>query len=339
MRFDCLAGFLEESATHSALWDHCLVKTPIRYPYRYGVYGLTLATDLQLNLPPAERSDIIIALGRGDTDLFSQAREMVSADPSDWIRHGFLESGVLYMSWGNWFEILVSPDGRQVLCNNLSDMPLESFEAYLTNFAVNAALIQQGEETLHATVVEISDRAIALLGPSGAGKSTLAAFLINQGGTLVTDDMLRVTFEHGAVFAQPGPPRIKLFREPADRYLPERLEVGYWNPLGEKLIFEPDKKGGSLAPRMLSALYHLEAPSPPTVLDHPLLERLRGVALFNTILSSSMESILQSPARLERQFRFAERLAEKVPLFRLTYSRKLNLIDQVASRIYESAPP
>ena len=78
------------------------------------------------------------------------------------------------MRWGNWFEILVSSDGQRVLCHNLSSMPLELFEAYLTNFAISAALLQQGEETLHATVVETGGRAVGLLGPSGAGKSTLA---------------------------------------------------------------------------------------------------------------------------------------------------------------------
>ena len=241
------------------------------------------------------------------------------------------------MRWGQWFEILVSSDGRCVLCNNLSKMPIESFEAYLTNFAVSAALIQQGEETLHATVVEINGRAIGLLGPSGAGKSTLAAFLLSQGGALVTDDMLRVKFANGAVFAQPGPHRIKLFRGPADRYLPKAAECGYWNPAGEKMIFEPRGSVSSTVPRTLSALYYLKSPSPPVNFDQPILEQLRGVELFKTILSSSMYTGLQSLEQLERQFRFAERLVKKVPLFRLTYPRSFNFIDQVARRIYESA--
>jgi hypothetical protein len=314
------------------------LKTPVRYPFRYWVYGLTLATDLRLNLPDSDRSDANVELGLGEADLFRTAREKAPADSNDWIQHAVLDGDTLYVRWGSWFEILVSRDGRRVLCNNLSDMPLESFEAYLTNFAVSAALIQQGEEPLHATVVEIAGRAVGLLGPSGAGKSTLAAFLINQGGSLVTDDMLRVTFEDGAALAQPGPRRIKLFKEPAHRYLPGRLRVGYWNPVGEKMIFEPDGSHCTVVPRPLSALYHLEVPCPPVELDRPLLEKLCGVELFNTILSSSMDYRSHSPARLERQFRFAERLAKGVPLFRLSYSRGLNVIDQAASRIYESAP-
>ena len=315
------------------------MKTLVRHPNHYRVYGLTLATDIQLNLPAADRSEAAIELGRGETARFYEARKSASGHPGDWVQHGFLEDGTLYMQWGSWFEILVSPNGRQVLCNNLSDMPLKFFEAYLTNFAVSAALIQQGEEILHATVVEINGRAVGLLGPSGAGKSTLAAFLISQGGILVTDDMLRVTFERGVVFAQLGPPRIKLFPEPADRYLPKRLDIGYWNPLGAKMIFAPDKSHSGTAPQRLSALYYLEVPSSSVDMDRPLLQQLFGIDLFKTILSSSMDIRLQSPARLERQFRFAERIAKQVPFFRLTYSRSFNSLDQVAGRIRKLAPP
>lgn len=314
------------------------MKSAIHYSYNYRVYGLTLATDLRLNLPRADGSDATVELGLGEEDLFRKARKMAPADTNDWVQHAILQGGAVYVRWGSWFELVASPDGRRILCNNLSDMPLESFEAYLTNFAISTALLQQGEETLHATVVEIAGRAIGLLGPSGAGKSTLAAFLINQGGALVTDDMLRVTFEDGIVFAQPGPRRIKLFREPADRYFPYRSNIGYWNPLGGKMIFEPDESGSTPVSRPLSALYHLEAHSPPLESHSPLIKKLWGVELFNTILSSSMDTRLQSPARLERQFRFAERLASQVPIFRLTYSRNFNFIHEVANRIYESAP-
>src|SRR5262249_11444420 len=121
----------------------------------------------------------------------------------------------------------------------LGDTDPVSFEAYLVNFALSGALLQQGEEPLHATVVDFGDRAIGLLGNSGAGKSTLAAFLIAQGGTLVTDDILRVTFASEVILAQPGPNRLKLFDEPAKRYLPGAVSRGHFNPLSGKFMFQP----------------------------------------------------------------------------------------------------
>ena len=77
------------------------------------------------------------------------------------------------------------------------------------------------------------------LGPSGAGKSTLAAFLLTEGATLVTDDMLRVTFAEGEVMAYPGPHRLKLFEETALRFLPNAASDGSFNRLSRKIMVEP----------------------------------------------------------------------------------------------------
>jgi len=307
-----------------------------RYRYSYAVYGVTLLTDLPLSLPEASSSDVVVAVDVVSPGEFPSASERLVTDPDDFVQVAIREDDAVRMRFGSWFEILVASDGTRVLCCNLTDLPLPSFEAYLTNFAVSAALLRQGEEPLHATVVDIGGRAVGLLGPSGAGKSTLAAVLINRGGVLLTDDMLRVTFEADAIFAQPGPYRIKLFSEPADRYLRMGSNRGYWNPFGEKLIFEPSSSGDDRIPRRLSSLYRLEAPSSPLELDRPSLERLAGVALFKTILSSTIGTRLQSRRRLERQFLFAERLARTLPVFRLTYSRNLDNIDYVADCVLDS---
>ncbi|WP_420143905.1 HPr kinase/phosphorylase [Sphingobium sp.] len=56
-------------------------------------------------------------------------------------------------------------------------------------------------ETLHATSVAISGRAVLLCGPSGAGKSDLALRLIDRGATLVSDDYTLVKRIDGRLLA------------------------------------------------------------------------------------------------------------------------------------------
>ena len=74
------------------------------------------------------------------------------------------------MRFEDWLELLVSPDGKSVLCCNHSKVAIEAFDAYLTNFAVSAALLQQGEEPLHATVVETRWSRCGTFGTQWRGK-------------------------------------------------------------------------------------------------------------------------------------------------------------------------
>jgi hypothetical protein len=319
---------------------------PIGAPYRYDVYGITLLSEFRLSLSnklEARGKGVIVELRPAKPNTFHDLTGKLPRDPSDWFQHAILEDGALYMRWEDWFEFLVSRDGRLVICGNLSNVPLESFEAYLTNFAVSAALLQQGEEPLHATVVDLGGRVVGLVGPSGIGKSTLAACLIHRGGDLMTDDMLRITFEENTALAHPGPYRLKLFKESADRYLQGAICCGPFNPLNitppsGKLIYQPSERTSGGCARPLSAVFHLDRPLEDSEKTNDRVEPLIGLDLFKTIASATMNSRLHSAARLHRQFRFAERLARMVPMYRLSYRREYEVLDSVVDKIFQVIP-
>lgn len=311
--------------------------------YQYGVYGLTVVSDFPLALPcavPGESANLRVKLELVSADDFpATAQDRTSAE-GEWFRHFVLDDGSLYMRWEDLFEFVITADGRRVQCKIMSEAEIESFEAYLTTFALSGALIQQGEEPLHATVVATGGGAVGLIGPSGSGKSTLAAFLIERGGDLVTDDMLRLEFRDDIAVAFPGPHRLKLFKEPAQRILKGALDCGRFNPLTEKFIFRPapliDRHNG---PRALSALFFLDVPPEHGDPNSVSVERLSGVDLFKMIAASTMNSRINLPDRLERQFRFAERVANRVPVYKLMFPRNYDLLDQVADLIAHKAIP
>lgn len=56
-------------------------------------------------------------------------------------------------------------------------------------------------ETLHASCVAITGRAVLIEGPSGAGKSDLALRLIDRGAVLVSDDYTIIFREDGVLLA------------------------------------------------------------------------------------------------------------------------------------------
>jgi hypothetical protein len=300
----------------------------------FGIYGLTLVSDLPLRIPRAIDSGLTIKLIQGVPNKFREVGEQVIVDPEDWSFQALQPSGAHYERWGSYFEIASFPREATVVYRNLSGSPLESLEAYLTNFAVSAALIQLGEEPLHATVVEINDHAIGLLGASGAGKSTFAAVLMDRGAVLITDDLLRLTLQAGNAYAHHGPYRIKLFQHVADRYLHQGTVLGQWSS-PDKRVFRPPNPRYQQGPRRLLALVHLAAPSPTVNNKGPVLERLVGFDLFQTILSSTMNCRLQTPDRLLRLFHFGDAVARAVPVYRLTYQRDFSIVNQVAACVEE----
>ena len=141
--------------------------------HRYLVYGLALESDFPLisvEEAPAEGVETAIRLTQAPADSFRRRTESVAADPQAWSHHAILEGDAVYMKISGVFEAIVAADGRQVDCIRPEEANQGSFEANLLNFVMSTALTQQGEEPLHATVLDLAGRAIALLGPSGAAK-------------------------------------------------------------------------------------------------------------------------------------------------------------------------
>lgn len=311
--------------------------------YRYLVYGLALESDFPLisvDEVPDEAVETAIRLTRMPAGSFGPRTWKLEADPQAWSRHAVLDDGAVYMKIRGIFEAIVAVDGHRVDCIRPDEADQGSFEANLLNFVMSTALTQQGEEPLHATVLDLAGQAVALLGPSGAGKSTLAACLVAEGARLVTDDMLRLTFVDGRGHAHYGPNRLKLLDEPAERLLPQAIATGYFNTLSGKLMVRPDDKSGSRrAPLPLAALFWLGNQPPPQPAGAASADigvgvsRLRGLELIRVLTSSAMNIRDYAPQRLARQLRFAEQVARTMPVFALVYPRDYALLGDVADQI------
>jgi hypothetical protein len=109
----------------------------------------------------------------------------------------------------NGNEVTVDPDSG-------ADASVTS--AILTGTIQAVLWHQRGLLPLHASVVVIGGRAVALCGPSASGKSTLAAMLAAQGCAVIADDLCLVDAgEGGAVSVLPGRTRLRLWRDVLDR--------------------------------------------------------------------------------------------------------------------------
>jgi hypothetical protein len=315
---------------------------PVSIRNRYCVYGLAVESEQEfasIDIAGPEDRDAAptIRIALREPEFFRARTAALSFNPDDWIKHAVLADGGVYVRAGDVFEATVSPDGSEARCAGIGDADLRAVEANLLNFVLSAALTLHGEEPLHSTVVEIGGKAIGLLGPSGAGKSTLAASLIARGGELVTDDMLRVTFDGQRPFAHAGPYRLKLFDEPARLLLPGAVAEGHFNAVSGKIMMRPRAPGrtGSRRAWPLAALFWI-GDEPALGAERVTVEQLAGTDLAKVLLSSAMNIRYQAIDRLARQMAFAERLAGCVPVHRLRYPRRFEVADTVVDTIHRT---
>jgi hypothetical protein len=312
---------------------------PDKVCHKYCLYGLVVESEPRLTSvktchdgrPPA-----ITIVAAGD-EFFERRAAGLRQDCEEWIRHTVLADGSVYMRVNDVFEAIVAAGGRRVASAKLGAVDDRTFEANLVNFALSASLTLQGEECLHATVVALNDGAVGLLGPSGSGKSTLSAFLLAQGASLITDDMLRATFVGNDVVAHPGPRRLKLFEDSAQRLLSDAAKEGSFNRLSRKMMYEPrETRETNPTGHSLAALFWVGEEGSPASDPQVSVRRLAGIEPVKILTGSTMNTRYTVPERLERQLRFAERMARAVPIFALKYPRDYAVLDEVAEAMHQA---
>lgn len=304
----------------------------------YRVYGLRLTSVLPLPCPNARsrgRPDVEVVTGRAS--VFSRVHRAIAGPPnhSSWFRHAPLADGSHYLRWSGLFEFLILADGRRILCRPLGGASgLEAFQTYLLTQVLSFAMLKHGLEPLHSTAVVIDGGAVAFVGDCGYGKSSLGAAFLQAGCPLLTDDLLVLKEERRGFVGHPGPPRIKLFPEIAARLLGEWTTGTPMNTLTPKLVIPlPDDKICWRGAPPLKAIFVLEPPSTRPRSDGITIRSLSPRRAFLEILKNTFNLMVVEPARLERQFDLAWRLARRVPVKSLSYPRALERLPAVREAI------
>jgi hypothetical protein len=287
------------------------------------LYGINVRTPWPMSGVPGTAGDAWdVEFVDGDPPtLAAAAAHVPPAQAEWWAQYADLPDGSSYRRWAGLFEFLVAPDARCIHARTLDDTNEEALLAYLLVDALSFSMVRLGWEPLHATAVETTHGAVAFLGESGYGKSTLAALFVQAGCRLLTDDMLVLTGAQNGFIVQPGPPRIKLYRDIADRIFGTAYRGVPMNPVTEKLIIPLDESQANGRPRALRALYLLRDEREGRALRQPSISRLSPAQALPVILAGAAAHCPSGPERLKRQFDFVTRLVQQVPVKTLSYRR------------------
>jgi hypothetical protein len=130
-------------------------------------------------------------------------------DAGSWLRLRYAFEDV-------WAEFVIDGHGQTVWASRSENVLLTEVTELLLGPVFSCIAAQRGLTCLHASVVRLDGRVIAVLGPSGAGKSTTALALVQANdGALVSDDVAILSEQDRRLTVASGAPRMRMRPEPA----------------------------------------------------------------------------------------------------------------------------
>jgi hypothetical protein len=307
-----------------------------RLAREYSVYGAAVRSDWPL--PARRRSGPALAeidLRRGSSSEFASAIDEVRSrcDAALWRFGVRLGDGRTYIRWPDRVEALISADGSAIVAREIDRESRDAFYTYLLGHALSFALISHGIDPIHATVIAVGGRAVALFGDCGYGKSSLAAAFLRTGHRLLTDDLLVLSPGRNGFTAQPGPPRIKLFPDAAQDVLGGGVTSAARLATTAKLFIRLNASQTVASAVPLHAAYTLTPPWRSRVQNRVALCRLSQRQACVELLANTFNASVVDPSRLARQFAFAARVGATVVVKRLTYPRTFDWLPRVRDAI------
>jgi hypothetical protein len=193
---------------------------------RYQVYGIVLASDLDLSWPvtSAETTPDLVVTRASEPPVELDWSRLTPAFSRSLIEEG--------SRWDLAYHLLPDLDvirvrnaadhyiyGDRIVCHTTRPDLNWLLEIHLFGMVLALWLERRGVPTLHASAAVVGGSAVAFLGTKGGGKTTTATSLVAAGHDLLADDLLALDIDGTGVRARAGYPLLRLWPEQADHFL------------------------------------------------------------------------------------------------------------------------
>jgi hypothetical protein len=237
---------------------------------------------------------------------------------------------------GSVAEFVVDGGGTRVWFSLSEGVLWEEAAELLLGPVFSAVMSHRGHTCLHAAVLQVHARVVALAGAKGSGKSTTSLELVRRGAAVVSDDVAVLAAVDGRVRVAVGPPRLRVRREVADA-----LGVSYDSlvPMWVHEEARPEKRyaevpvasPGSDGLVPLDAIYILGARDGDAV----SARRLSAVEALPRLMTLRHLGDFVAPDAQARDFTTLADVATRVPVFDLVRPDGLETLDQVVATVLD----
>lgn len=295
----------------------------------YTAFGLTFTSEVELpgaSMVSADSvPDAVIRFGDVPEELAEAAARFENAD----VR----QDCVLIRTEAGRF---LAKDGREIIVAPDDSATPDNLRLYILGSAFGALLQQRGRLPLHANLVMVNGRCIAISGAAGAGKSTLSMAMMQRGHHLISDDVCAAELQEGkSPVVWGGFRRVKLWEETLASLGVSKENAAelrqYRSRKKYAIALDGDGPSGCFALHTLLLLSEPEADRNIRLTDVNGSDRLAAV-LANTY----RQEFLPANGMLQPMFDVAAALEKKIRILRLIRRKDLSQMDQVMDLIEQS---
>jgi hypothetical protein len=312
----------------------------------FSLYGLGVQANLLpaglRGLPKACRVDVMLSLGWLPEDIrgedLSDAEPFYVSDDRDeadrpLVRISRVLAGRFYRcDYADGTCIAVDSDGTAVWATWPDSATLEDTATYLLGSTFSFLLRLRGSPCLHASVVNISGKAVVLVGPSGAGKSSLAAAFAQRGRPVLSDDVAAMEVHGSSITVQPGYARVRLWPAAVGGLFGTPEALPRLTPTWEKRFLDLRGTAGGFQerPLPLGAIFLLDTRAESAEARVCRLDKKD--ALLRIVANTSANHLLTPSMRAE-EFDVLARMVQAVPLRLVQPGHDISHIDRLCQAI------
>lgn len=295
-------------------------------PYFYQIYGLTVASEIEMSeLISGESSGI----AKEDADVYVHYCE----------EQGMLQNPQLQMIQSNrvWFEStharFLVQNGNEIVADKKEDkIPDEKIKPYIISHGLAFILYMKNIVTLHGSTVGNEAGAITIIGNSGAGKSTISTGLRKQGYKLIADDVSAIKLEHGVPYVQIAVPQQKFCRDTALKEGYKLEEIECINEIRDKYRVKLTDDEMCSAPVKLKGIFEI-------ILDTKdnsfRVEKVEGLDLLKLMSANMFSQYLfsNSSGLSADMFQTTLQIAKQIPVYRIYRPTDQDTVEQILNEI------
>jgi hypothetical protein len=322
--------------------------------FQYKIYGLRLNSSRSINLLDEQQNQ------SEETDLFVHWSSEKSAMPHDsfkWERvltndlkrkkkislwTSQTTNGVFtklrFATDLSHIDFLLDGAKKNLWITHDRDEAESDLDSYFVGPALGCVLRLRGTICLHASAVNVGEKAVVFLAKKRGGKSTTAAGFHRLGYRVVSDDIAVITPRGDDYFIQSGYSKIRLRANPAAAFFQaesERMPAVYKHRDSRYLSLEKGNDFSSDA-LPLAAIYLLgEINAGDTT---PFVEPIAPSEKIVRLTENTFGSYVVNQGLRRKEFAFLAALAKKIPFRRLMFGHDLRTLDAQCRTILEDLP-